>query len=99
MHIRDVEQLGDDEQVEIWEDAKQSGAPKIEMGESETEDWAYDWIHDVIKAATTDAQIKDLVIEFEEEANCQGGTLDCDFLGTLMKLRRQDLRNEESKGG
>lgn len=63
------------------------------MSASATADWACECIRADITADTTDARIAELVVEYEAEANANGGSLH-DDLADFMRQHRQELRDE-----
>ena len=97
--VRDRDPEGDDYMPESYE-AEEYGVVAVykpgkysPMGRDATADWAYEGIRASISADTTDAEIRDMVDEFECAANSDGYTLDSD-LQAMMEERRQDLRDE-----
>lgn len=89
--VRDADPYGLVSNPEIEESYKNG---KFEPLNSEaTGDWAYESIRIDIDVSTTDARIKELVIEYENNANSEGVSLHRS-LEDMMLARRQELRDE-----
>lgn len=88
-HAGDAFESHDEAVVAIFKRGKY--AP---MSSRATADWAYERIQADIDADTTDERIAELVSEYEDDANCYGGTLHRD-LEEFMLERRAELRDEE----
>ena len=63
------------------------------MSIESTADWLSEEVQMRIGSDTTDAEIEELTVEFEEAANSQGYTLDSS-VDLLMRKRRQELKDE-----
>lgn len=64
------------------------------MSASDTADWAYTSIQDVVTADTTDEEIQSLIAELAEEAQGFGCQPHQDSLLNDMEVRRQELQDE-----